>query len=181
LQEHGVGPAIATARRRWSVVAGIAAIVVAVDQLTKWWASQALEERDIDLFWTFRLRLTRNSGAAFSLARGGGGLVALAALVVVFFLIRAGRGAETKWGILCLGLVMGGAVGNLVDRAVRQGHGFLGGAVIDFIDPQWWPVFNVADVAISIGGVLLLLVAMRDAPDAPKSEAASSGVSESDA
>jgi signal peptidase II len=106
--------------------------------------------------------LTRNSGAAFSLARGGGGIVALAALVVVVLLIRAGRGVNTKTGILSLGLVLGGALGNLVDRAVRDGHGFLGGAVVDFIDPQWWPVFNVADIAISVGGVLLVLVAMRE-------------------
>ena len=52
---------------------------------------------------------------------------------------------------------MGGAVGNIIDRLVRSGHGFLGGGVIDFIDPQWWPIFNVADTAISCGVILLLI------------------------
>ena len=49
-----------------------------------------------------------------------------------------------------------------VDRAVREGSGFLGGAVVDFIDPQWWPIFNVADMAVSIGGVLLVFVASAE-------------------
>jgi len=58
--------------------------------------------------------------------------------------------------------VLGGAIGNLVDRAFREGSGFLGGGVIDFIDPQWWPIFNVADMAVTIGGVLLVFTASSD-------------------
>jgi signal peptidase II len=75
-----------------------------------------------------------------------------------------GRTVDTKAGAVALGLVLGGALGNIVDRLLRTGDGFLGGAVVDFIDAQWWPVFNVADIAISCGGVLLLLVSVR-APD----------------
>ena len=56
-----------------------------------------------------------------------------------------------------LGLVAGGALGNLGDRAFRSGDGFMGGAVVDFVDLQWWPVFNVADMALVCGVVLLLL------------------------
>jgi signal peptidase II len=65
-------------------------------------------------------------------------------------------------GVLSLGLVLGGAFGNLVDRLFRDGSGFLGGAVIDFIDLQWWPIFNVADMAVSIGGVLLVLTSAKE-------------------
>jgi signal peptidase II len=54
-----------------------------------------------------------------------------------------------------IGLVLGGALGNLVDRAFRPGDGFLGGGVVDFIDLQWWPVFNLADSAIVVGAIVL--------------------------
>ena len=57
--------------------------------------------------------------------------------------------------------MLGGAVGNLIDRIFRDGGGFLGGAVIDFVDLQWWPVFNVADAAVSIGGLLIVFVVAR--------------------
>ena len=66
------------------------------------------------------------------------------------------------------GLVVGGAIGNLLDRALREGDGFLGGGVVDFIDLQWWPIFNVADTAIVVGAVLLFLSQLReDEPSAP--------------
>jgi signal peptidase II len=72
---------------------------------------------------------------------------------------------ESRWGAVAVGLVLGGALGNLVDRVLRDGSGFLGGAVVDFIDAQWWPVFNVADIAVSVGGVLLVLVSSRPSGD----------------
>ena len=161
LQEHGVGPAI-TARKRAGLVAAVAAVVIAIDQLTKTWAVHTLETRDIDLVGSLRLHLARNRGAAFSLAFGTGGVIALLAIVVVIVLIVIGRSLGTRLGVLSLGLVLGGALGNLADRAFRDGSGFLGGAVIDFIDLQWWPVFNVADIAVSIGGVLLVLTTSRE-------------------
>jgi signal peptidase II len=161
MQEHGVGPAV-TARRRTALVAAAAAIVVAIDQLTKWWALNTLATRDIDLFWTLRLHLARNHGAAFSLGFGSGGLVALLAIGVVIVFLVLGRNVNTRLGVLSLGLVLGGALGNLVDRAFREGSGFLGGAVVDFVDLQWWPVFNVADTAVSIGGVLLVFMASKE-------------------
>ena len=58
------------------------------------------------------------------------------------------RGVRPDWGLVALGLIVGGALGNLVDRAFRGDAGFLQGAVVDFIDVQWWPVFNVADMAV---------------------------------
>ena len=121
----------------------------------------ALEDRDIDIVWTLRLHLVRNSGAAFSLAGGRGGVIALLAIGVVIALIAFGRAIDTTVGAVSLGLVLGGAVGNLLDRIFREGSGFLGGAVVDFVDLQWWPIFNVADAAVSIGGVLLVIVISR--------------------
>lgn len=161
MQEHGTGPAVGP-RRRAGLVVAIAAAIIAVDQVTKTWAVNTLTTRDIDLFWTLRFRLAHNRGAAFSFISSGGGLIAIAAVVVVVVLIAIGRSLDTRLGVLSLGLVLGGALGNLVDRAFREGSGFLGGAVIDFIDVQWWPIFNVADAAISIGGVLLVVTSMKE-------------------
>jgi signal peptidase II len=161
MQEHGAGPAIAP-RRRAGLVGAVAAAVISIDQLTKAWAAHTLATRDIDVVWTLRFHLARNRGAAFSLAFGSGGVVAILAVVVVIVLIAVGRSVDTRLGVLSLGLVLGGALGNLVDRAFREGSGFLGGAVIDFIDFQWWPIFNVADMAVSIGGVLLVLTASKE-------------------
>ena len=151
-----------TPRRRTALVVVVAAAVITIDQLTKSWAVHALATRDIDLFWTLRFHLARNRGPAFSLGFGSGGLIAILAIVIVIVFLVIGRSVDTKLGVLSLGLVLGGAIGNLVDRAFREGSGFLGGGVIDFIDPQWWPIFNVADMAVTIGGVLLVFTASSD-------------------
>jgi signal peptidase II len=89
-------------------------------------------------------------------------LIAILAIIVVLVLIALGRNLDSRAGVVSLGLVLGGALGNLTDRALRDGTGILGGAVIDFIDLQWWPVFNVADIAVTIGGVLLVLTTSHD-------------------
>lgn len=140
---------------------GVAAVVVAFDQLTKAWALSALDDRLIDLFWTLRLRLTFNEGSAFGLGGDRTTVVSIIALVVSAVVLRAGlRATERTWAV-GLGLVLGGALGNLVDRAVREGEGFLGGRVVDFIDLQWWPVFNLADVAIVLGVAWLVVLSFR--------------------
>ena len=151
-----------TPRRRTALVVVVAAVVITVDQLTKTWAVHTLATRDIDLFWTLRFHLARNRGPAFSLGFGSGGVIAILAIVIVIVFLVVGRSVDTKLGVLSLGLVLGGAIGNLVDRAFREGSGFLGGGVIDFIDPQWWPVFNVADMAVTLGGILLVFTASSD-------------------
>lgn len=147
----------AEARRRFGTVLGVAAVVTVLDQLTKAWAVSALDGRDIDLIGSLRLHLERNSGSAFSLNQGRGGLIAVLALVVVGGLLWFGRTADSALGAVAVGMVLGGAVGNLVDRFARDGS-----AVVDFIDPQWWPIFNVADIGVSIGAVLLLLGSFRE-------------------
>jgi signal peptidase II len=148
----------ATAQRaRWWLLLGTAAAVLAVDQLTKWWAVETLDTRTIDLVWTLRLHLTINYGSAFSVAPGRGAVISVLALVVVAILLRSGRYATKPAMAVAIGLVSGGALGNLIDRAFRAGDGLLGGGVVDFIDLQWWPVFNVADMAVTTGGVILVL------------------------
>ena len=138
--------------------AAIAVVVVLIDQLTKSWALDALRNTSIDLFWTLRFRLTFNSGAAFSLGTGFPwlfvvlGVLVLGVLGVLVLRADLGRGPAAS-----LGLVAGGAIGNLADRVFRDHDG----AVVDFIDLQWWPVFNVADASIC-AGVVLLLITWRD-------------------
>ena len=132
--------------------------MVALDQLTKSWALRALDDGPVHVLWTLRLRLSFNSGAAFGLGPGLAPLLVVVGIVLVVAMLGFGRAAtSTLAGTVALGLVLGGAVGNLVDRLLRQ-HG---GAVVDFVDLQWWPVFNVADAAISCGVVVLLVVSWR--------------------
>ncbi len=140
----------------------IAVAVVVVDQATKTWALRALDDTTIDLVGSLRLRLVFNTGSAFSLGAGLGPVLAVLAVVVVAVLLRSSREVQGRAALGALGLVVGGAVGNLIDRALRAGDGFLGGAVVDFIDVQWWPVFNVADAAICVGALALALVIGRD-------------------
>ncbi|HVE47048.1 MAG TPA: signal peptidase II [Acidimicrobiales bacterium] len=141
---------------RLALGAGAAGTVVAVDQLTKSWALRALDDGPIDLVWTLRFKLSFNSGAAFGIGQGLAPLFMVVAIVVLVAVVGFGRSAATTPAtVVALGLIVGGAVGNLVDRFLRDHDG----AVVDFIDLQWWPVFNVADAAISVGALLFILAA----------------------
>jgi signal peptidase II len=142
---------------------GVAAATIVADQLTKSWAVAALDDETIELVWTLRLHLTLNYGSAFSLTWGRFvPLLAVLVLAVVILLVRMGSAATSRVALVGIGLVIGGALGNLVDRAFRSGDGFMGGGVVDFIDLQWWPVFNVADMGVVIGAVLLVLGSGHD-------------------
>jgi signal peptidase II len=101
------------------------------------------------------LRLSRNSGAAFSLFQGFTPVLAVLAVVITVVLVRAVRRAEDRLSVVALALVLGGAAGNLIDRIARS-PGFLEGAVIDFVKVGSFPTFNVADSAITIGALLLI-------------------------
>lgn len=164
-----------TSSRRGAVLAGIGAASIALDQLTKHWAVNALDDgRAIDLFWTFRFKLHFNSGLAFSMATGRGGVLAGLGMVVLVLLVRSVLSWPGRLPVVAGGLVIGGALGNIVDRLFRAGgDGFLGGHVVDFVDAQWWPVFNVADVSLSVGGLLLVLSSFlqRDVPEGDDAEA----------
>ena len=139
-------------------IVAIAGVVSVLDQLTKWWAIEALADppRVIDLFWTLRFNLLYNRGTAFSLTDDSGPIVSVIAVIVVVFILRSGRQQRSPWVLLSYGLVVGGTVGNLVDRVFREGGGLLRGGVVDFVDPQWFPVFNLADAALTVGIVVLL-------------------------
>lgn len=153
---------------RWPLLLGVAAAILATDQLTKAWAVAELGDGHIiDLVGSLRLRLVLNYGAAFSLTDGRGPLISILALVVVAVLLRTGRHATRPAMAVSLGMVVGGAFGNLLDRAFRDGDGLFGGGVVDFVDLGWWPVFNVADAAIVVGACLLFLLQWRE----PDSEA----------
>jgi signal peptidase II len=140
-------------RQGWLLIAAVAAAVVVLDQLTKTWALHHLRNGPRHVAWTLRFNLTFNTGIAFSQASGSTAVVTVVAVVVVAMLLVIARRTRGVLTGVVLGLIIGGAVGNLVDRLVRH-HG---GAVIDFIDLQWWPVFNIADAAITIGVVVALL------------------------
>ncbi len=107
------------------------------------------------------IRVTRNSGAAFSFAEGYTIVFTVVSVVVIVVIVRiARRLRSTAWAI-SLGLLLGGATGNLVDRLFRSpGPGR--GAVIDFLDFQVWPSFNVADSGIVVGGLLAVLLSFRN-------------------
>jgi len=158
----GSGSGVGQGRARWSLLIGVAVAVYVADQLSKWWAVDTLDTRTIDVVWTLRFRLALNHGAAFSLSQGRGALISLLALVVVGVLLRSGRHATRPLAAVALGLVLGGALGNLSDRAFREGEGFLGGGVVDFVDFQWWPIFNVADMGVVCGAVLLIAASWRE-------------------
>lgn len=132
-------------------------LTVLLDQLSKRWAVSTLAGgRDIEVFWTLRWSLGYNSGFAFGSGRGFGVPVGILAVVVIGYLVHLMRTTDdraTAWG---LALVVGGAAGNVLDRLFRDG-GWMRGKVVDFVDLGWWPVFNVADSAISVGAVLLLV------------------------
>ena len=139
----------------WQRALATTAVVAALDQLTKLVARSALEPGSpVDVVPGLELSLVRNTGIAFGALRDAGAIVvfaltfvALAALVWLF----ATRPTR-PWLWLAVGMVLGGAVGNLIDRARL-------GGVTDFIDPAWWPAFNLADTAIVLGVIGVVLTA----------------------
>jgi signal peptidase II len=163
-----VGPQAVPARRpRTRLLLGIAAAVFAVDLVSKLVVVATLSDRDPLRLLGGAVYLTeaRNTGAAFSFAEGATVLFTLIAVAVVVVIVRASRRLfATGWAV-ALGLVLGGAVGNLSDRIFRD-PGFLRGGVVDFVSlfnpyGQVWPIFNAADSAIVCGGVLGALMAFR--------------------
>ena len=145
---------------RYGLMGAVVVTVILLDQLSKSWAVRELSSRSIDLFWTLKLQLSFNSGFAFSQGQGLTRYITVLGVLLVAALVWWSRGVRSNLLAVGLALLIGGALGNLSDRLFRS-HG---GAVIDWIDPQWWPVFNVADVAVSCGAVLLVLASFRDDP-----------------
>nr|WP_308104127.1 signal peptidase II [Actinocorallia sp. API 0066] len=153
--------------RRHIVLFGcVAAFALALDQVTKLIVVARLEgERPIELpLGLTTLRVVRNAGAAFSIGTGMTWVFTLIALGVTVAIIRYARDLRSVPWAITLGLLLGGAVGNLVDRLTRAPGGFQG-HVVDWIEwPNWpmfqgWPVFNLADTAIVFGGIAAVVLA----------------------
>jgi signal peptidase II len=140
----------------------VATGVVIADQLTKWWVVATLPGNPIILIEDFfQLRYHTNTGAAFSILDGAGSIIALVAIGAVVFIFVVSGLVQRRREAAALGLVLGGAIGNLVDRVFR-GDGLLDGGVVDWIDFSFFPSFNVADSAITIGAALALLFAFSE-------------------
>jgi len=140
---------------------GTAALAYALDRLSKAWVEDALAGRPpIQVIpGVLRFTYTTNSGGAFGLGQSAPWLFAGATMLVVGVILVVSRHLSHALPAVGLGLVLGGALGNLTDRAVN-GAG-LSGRVVDFIDFRIWPVFNLADSAIVVGAVLLALSSLR--------------------
>ena len=135
----------------------IAAVVVALDQLSKHWAvSQLNDGHTVHVLWNLQFNLAFNSGMAFGSGQGLGPLIGVIAVVVVVFLLLSLRQASGKLSVVAIGLIVGGAMGNIVDRLFRE-DAWLHGRVVDFIDFQWFPIFNIADMCVNVGGGLLIV------------------------
>jgi signal peptidase II len=144
--------AFARVRTSW-IGAGAAVAVLVLDILTKGWAVSALSDgRDIHIFWTLHFALTHNEGMAFSTGTNIGPFIGMLAIVVIAILIATMRKQSNTMSLVATGCIVGGATGNVLDRVFR-GTGFMNGAVVDFIDLRWWPVFNVADIGIVCGAI----------------------------
>ena len=135
----------------------IAAICVALDQATKHWAINSLDDGHVvRVIWTLQFNLAFNGGMAFGRGQGWGPIIGVFATVVVVAMLVSLKQGNGRLSTVAVGLIVGGAVGNIVDRLVRE-DGWFRGRVVDFIDFQWFPIFNVADICINVGGGLLII------------------------
>jgi signal peptidase II len=137
-------------RARFPAMVGIAGLVVLLDRLSKAWFLNHLqldESRRVASFFYFTL--VKNTGTAFGLFQGNNKLLLMTSYAILLLVLYGARGLCERggaWAVLGVALIMGGAVGNIIDR-------HLYGQVIDFLDFRVWPVFNVADSAITVGAV----------------------------
>ena len=150
----------AKGRTPWLLLGCVVAAVVVIDQLTKWWAVETLSDETIEVVGSLQFNLIRNYGSAFSIGGGTwwGAAVSVAGLAIIVAMLWFARSTTSRLATVALGLVIGGAIGNLIDRAVRSDRGFMGGGVVDFVDLQWWPIFNVADAAVVVGVIMLVVL-----------------------
>lgn len=157
-------------------VIGTASAVVLIDQLSKNWAvnrlSPAGSDEHINVLLGVQFRLAFNQGMAFSKFNDSGALIGLIAVTIIGGLIWFSRSVKGAPALCVVGVVIGGATGNLLDRLFRVPYsaapGFMKGAVVDFVYTSWWPTFNVADSAVVVGGILLAIVVWQQPdPDSP--------------
>ena len=146
-------PAPAGHLRRWWLVLAIAAAVILVDQVTKALAVAHLSEHPHHLVGPFGFQLEYNTGSAFSLFQSTTALLVVFDVVLIGVLCWVGFRATTLPIQIGVGMILGGAIGNIADRAFRHLHG----GVVDFITLSHWPTFNAADSAITIGAIVVII------------------------
>ena len=149
-------------RRLYAVLLGLAALVLVLDQASKVWALRSLTPGEpVDLVGSLiRLNLIRNPGAAFSIGNGSTWLLTAVSLGILVWVIAGARKVGNMPWAVALGLLLGGAVGNLLDRGFREpGPGR--GHVVDFIDYFGLFIGNVADIAIVVGAGIILVLSFR--------------------
>ena len=145
---------------RW-VPAVIVGSVVLLDQLTKSWMVAKHATSPVSIIGSdVEFHVVRNSGGAFSTFTNATVVLAVLAIGLSIWLVRALRRSTDRWTVVALSLVLGGALGNLCDRFFRS-PGVLSGHVVDFIKVGSFPSFNVADSAVTCGAVLLVVVSFR--------------------
>lgn len=154
--------AAAPRRRRVGILLVVAAAVYALDALTKYLVVAKLTPGDpVHVLGSFlQLDYTRNSGAAFSIGWGYTAVFSLIAIGVILVILRLARRLYSAPWAFALGLLLGGAVGNLSDRIARAPGPFRG-RVVDFVQFPHFAIFNLADSGITCGGVLMVLLAFR--------------------
>lgn len=164
----------APARRSAVLLFSTAGVAYLLDRVTKLWAERALIDAPIEVIpGVFTLRFAENSGGAFSILSSAPWFFATATLGVSLLIVATAWHRRSPLQSFSLGLILGGALGNLTDRALR-GPG-LSGEVVDFLDLHAWPVFNVADSCIVVGAILLAWSSARDARDHERTAATGNG------
>lgn len=147
--------------RRYLIGLGIAATIVVADLLTKRYAALNFDGNPVEIIpGFFGFTYVENPGGAFGMFQNGGVVIGVAALVVTVIVLVALAMERPMAETVALGFVVGGAVGNLVDRFAR-GEGIIDGPVIDWIELWWIPTFNIADASVTVAVVLLLIHAWR--------------------
>ena len=149
--------------RRWRTLLSVAWFIWILDLATKAWAVEQLAHREpIKILGTFfQLTLVRNPGAAFSFATNATLLLSLIGIIVLLGITYFAPRITSKGWSIVLGLVMGGILGNLMDRIFRE-PGFLRGHVIDWMQLPHWPIFNIADSAIVVAAALSMVLTVKN-------------------
>jgi signal peptidase II len=155
-------PSRQASTRRIVLLGAVAVFVIVADLLSKLAvvAHMTMYESHDVLDGLLKITYTRNPGAAFSFGEGMTAVFGLVAIGVAVAIVRTARNLRSLTWAITLGLLLGGALGNLGDRIFRS-PGFLRGHVVDWIEVPHWPVFNLADSAIVCGGILAVLLSMR--------------------
>jgi signal peptidase II len=155
--------------RRWRTLFGVAWAVWIIDLATKIWAVENLSYRsNIKIIGEFfQLTYVRNPGAAFSFASGATVFLSLFSLLVMIAILHYSVKITSRGWAVVLGLVLGGILGNMVDRIFRE-PGVLRGHVIDWLQLPNWPVFNIADMAIVSAALISMVLTARNIPPITK-------------